>query len=52
MTSHLTSTTAEQFGSLPLHDAVLRERRVDWSQATCIAEVEEFVERMLLYELV
>ena len=44
MTSHLASTTAKQFGSLPLHDAILHELRVDWSTATCSAELEAFID--------
>lgn len=43
MTSHLASTPAE-FDSLPLHDAVLHELRVDWPQTTCTAEVEAFID--------
>jgi len=36
---------AIKFSSLPLHDAILKELRVDWAARTCIAEVEAFVAR-------
>jgi hypothetical protein len=32
-----------KFGSLPLHDAILKEICIDWSARTCVAEVEAFV---------
>jgi hypothetical protein len=34
----------EQFASLPLHDATLRELRLDWSQRVCVASVLAFVQ--------
>ena len=33
------------FASLPLHDAILKELRIDWATRTCIAEVNAFVDR-------
>jgi len=36
---------ATNFGSLPLHDAILKELRVDWSARTCVAEIDAFVDR-------
>lgn len=36
--------SGEQFSSLPLHDAILRELRLDWVQRVCVAAVDAFVE--------
>jgi hypothetical protein len=35
---------SEQFSSLPLHDAILRELHTDWSRRVCIAEISAFVQ--------
>jgi hypothetical protein len=39
-----TLQAGEQFASLPLHDATLRELRLDWSQHVCVASVLAFVQ--------
>jgi hypothetical protein len=44
MTSHHASTTAKEFDSLPVRDAVLHQLRVDWAHATCTAEMEAFID--------
>jgi len=36
---------AEQFSSLPIHDATLNLLRVDWRQRTCVAELDVFIDR-------
>jgi hypothetical protein len=38
------SNPEDQIGKLPLHDAVLKNLRVDWASRTCIAEVSAFVD--------
>jgi hypothetical protein len=35
---------ADHFSSWPLHDALLREIRVDWQKRTCIAAIEAFID--------
>jgi len=37
-----TSTSLEQFATLPLHDASLSELRLDWSQRVCVGSVLAF----------
>jgi hypothetical protein len=39
------SPSVEQFSALPLHDAILLELRLDWSQRVCVATVQAFVQR-------
>ena len=48
---HLIAPRLYQFVIAVWRAKALQELRVDWSQATCIPEIEAFVERMLLYEL-
>ncbi|MCE9519350.1 MAG: hypothetical protein K8R87_07345 [Verrucomicrobia bacterium] len=45
MTPYTTTPNAnEQFASLPLHDATLKEVRLDWQQRVCVASVLAFVQ--------
>jgi hypothetical protein len=34
----------EQFSSLPLHDAILHELRLNWQQGICIATISAFMQ--------
>jgi len=36
--------SGEQFSSLPLHDAILHELRLDWSRRVCVVDVSAFVQ--------
>jgi hypothetical protein len=40
-----TTQSASQFSSLPLHDATLKLLRIDWTQRTCVAELDVFLDR-------
>ena len=46
MTSNtITPEVVREFSSLPLHDAILQELRLDWEQRTCVASILAFVDR-------
>ena|ERR1700693_3236016 len=40
----MTSSEPFRFSTLRLHDAVLKELRVDWAARTCLAEMDAFVD--------
>ena len=33
------------FSTLPLHDAILHELRLDWQKRTCVASISAFIKR-------
>jgi hypothetical protein len=40
----MSGQTQTKFGALPLHDAVLKELRLDWSAGICVAELVAFTD--------
>ncbi|MDB6023819.1 MAG: hypothetical protein JWM68_42 [Verrucomicrobiales bacterium] len=41
----VTPEVVRQFSSLPLHDAILQELRLDWKHRTCTASILAFMDR-------
>ena len=43
--NNITPELVREFSSLPLHDGILHELRLDWKQRTCLASISAFVNR-------